>query len=130
MVILHVASKIAQEIIKRGVQYGRLETKIWKGLYGPSGRFPGVSNYKHAARGVKHGLASGAALGSFISDPSQGGDDAISQSVAPSTGPFDKARSRPAVGYNSRYNRNSKSRRGCRCPNPRYNKAGRNWKYR
>ncbi len=63
-----VLQKIGQEIIKRAIRMAPYESKMWKGLYGPSGRYPGVSNYKYAARGIQHGLAAGSVIGSLISD--------------------------------------------------------------
>jgi len=63
-----VIRKIAQEIFRRGSRYAYIEAKFWRGLYGPSGRYPGVSNYRQASKGVQHGLASGAAIGSFINE--------------------------------------------------------------
>ncbi len=68
MPIHHRIPSIIGQAIYRGVGYIRAEQKFFQGLYGPKGRYPGVSNYKQAATGVRHGLAAGGAASSFISD--------------------------------------------------------------
>ncbi len=101
-----VLQKIGQEIIKRAIRMAPYESKMWKGLYGPSGRYPGVSNYKYAARGIQHGLAAGSVIGSLISDgsnPYEGGQTQTGN-------PYQKR--------NRRFNSSKRSRRNnfkCNC---------------
>ncbi len=116
--------RIIPEIIRRGATALRVEDKVWKGLYGPSGRFPGVKNYKYAARGVKHGLASGAAVGSFITDP---GKD-LSNGVPPGTSTPSDKQYQKSYRQRGRYGRQyRKYNRPCRCH--RRNRMGRRWKH-
>ncbi len=123
-----VLQRIVREIISRGVRYSRYEDKIWKGLYGPHGRYPGVSNYKYAARGIKHGLASGGAIGQFINEDGKGtGSGSLFQNE---TNKSYKTRGR----YSNRRSGKYSSRKSCRCKRKykytRVRSRGRNRFYR
>lgn len=63
-----IHSRVIGQVISKGTRFIQSETKFWRGLYGPSGRYPGVSNYKQAVKGLQHGLAAGGAAGSVIKD--------------------------------------------------------------
>ncbi len=122
-----VIQKIVQEIIKYGTKYGRVETSLFNKLYGPYGRFPGVRNYKTAGRGIRHGLAGGATVGSFIGN---GGDDSGDASIfRPQTSTPYQARKGQQFRYNSKYNskysRYSGRRRSCSC---KYKRGGNRFK--
>ncbi len=96
-----VLQKIVQEIIKRGIRMAPYEAKIWKGLYGPSGRYPGVSNYKYAARGVQHGLTAGSIIGSLIKD----GSTPFESGQAPSSYSYKKGNRRFNISRRNRRNK-------------------------
>ncbi len=105
-------------VVDRALKYTVAETKFWRGLYGPSGRYPGVSNYKQAVKGIQHGLAGGATVGSFISDnPETSPSGQIPQ--IPSSGKYTKAYSGRS-GKRGRY-----SQRRCRP----YNRSRKRGKY-
>ncbi len=117
---------IGRAIIRAGgrqiVKHVIRETKFWRGLYGPSGRFPGVSNYKQAAKGVQHGLFAGSVAGSFIGEESGSGP---SGQILIDT-PYSKNKTRS--GYsNRRSGRYNRYKQSCSCrrrSNSRFNKKG------
>jgi len=99
-----IHGRIISQVISKGSNYIAKEAKFWRGIYGPSGRYAGVSNYKQAAKGVQHGLLSGSILGSFINDGSSPYDDG-----------FQKVQK--SYKFNQKYRRRHKSGRRCRCNN-------------
>ncbi len=108
-------------VVDKGVRFLTHERKFWQGLYGPSGRYPGVSNYKQAAKGIQHGLAGGATIGSLIGNGGdESGNGSIQQGNGSKTGPQDKTRNR------RKWSSNNYSKR-CRPYNnrghSRYNKS-------
>ncbi len=115
-----VLMKIGQEIIKRAIRMAPYEAKMWKGLYGPSGRYPGVSNYKYAARGIQHGLAAGSVIGSIISDSSNPYD---SGQIPSSSYPNQKGNRR---FYSSRRRRRNNNYCNCGNRRKRLHRYGRN----
>ncbi len=119
---------IAAKILEKVSKYAIYETKIWRGLYGPSGRYPGVSNYKQASRGIQHGLAAGSAIGSFIST----GDEppnVYGPNVSTPSQPY-KTRSGRGRGPGGRYSKQFRNNRHRRCScsskykSSRYRKRG------
>ncbi len=97
-------------VVRQGIRHILREQKFWRGLYGPKGRYPGVSNYRQASKGVQHGLLAGSMVGSFIGN----GDDGTGngQIQEPKTDKSYQARSRPA-------NRRSKKCYPCKHVNAR-----------
>ncbi len=116
-----VLVKIGQEIIKRAIRMAPYEAKMWKGLYGPSGRYPGVSNYKYAARGIQHGLAAGSVIGSLLNnDDELDGIGTIPTKFQSKTGSPYKTRSRFRRRYRSRNCKCHRSNNYSRRPRTRY----------
>ncbi len=104
-----IHGRIGPAIINRLAKSLVYEKKIWQGLYGPKGRYPGVSNYKQAARGIQHGLTIGSAVGSFIGEEQSEND----------SGSIPKYAGKASYQRSQKYSRQRKFRCRCRTNNRR-----------
>ncbi len=108
-----IHGRIISQVISKGSKFVIAETKFWRGLYGPSGRYPGVSNYKQAAQGIKHGLAGGSAIGSLIGSEGKGPTGGTIQINTPYK--QDKTRKRYSASSSSKFKFKRSNRKGRRC---------------
>ena len=107
--IATIARATSRYAFRQGARHLIREQRFWRGLYGPKGRYPGVSQYRQAAKGVQHGLLGGSIAGSFIND----GSTPYESGPIKTNYPYKKGNSR----FNSsrRGGRRQKYSRRCNC---------------
>ncbi len=90
--IVNTGIRIAQAALAGGKVFAQYESKVYTGLYGA-----------HAGRGVRHGLAAGGAIGSFInSGGSENGNGQIPKGNGAEAGSKDQAYKRSGSNSYSR----------------------------